>query len=89
MKFCGNVIDATTGGGIEYPWPRDQARWKFDMLVRNGDAWCYVFSSDKPDSGSFQRLARKVETGGGIWRVVTAATGEVVRRNQDEHPCWN
>ena len=89
MLFCGPVIDPTTGRGIVYPWPRDQARWKYDMLIRHGDAWCYVFSSDTPDSGSFERLARKVEAGGGVWRIVAAATGEVVCQSQAEHLCLN
>jgi hypothetical protein len=92
MKFCSNVVDATTGRGIVYPWPRDaRVLWRYDLLVHNGDQWMYVASTDNRESRTFLNLTQMIEGGVGVWRIVEAMTGEVVRRNPagDRQLCLN
>jgi hypothetical protein len=92
MKFCGAVIDSSTGRGIVYPWPRGaRVLWKYDLLVHNGDQWLYVASSNNRESRTFQNMTRTVEGGGGVWRIVEAKTGLIVRQNPagDRQLCLN
>lgn len=90
MRFCGVVVDATTGGRLTYPWPRDaRVPWQYDLLVKNSDEWIYTFSANKTNGQTFRNLMLSVEANGGIWRVVEAATGEVVRQSPAGHQCLN
>jgi hypothetical protein len=92
MRFCGDVVDMTTGRTLVYPWPRDtRMLFRYDLLVRNGDTWMYAASSNNVESRTLQGMTRTVEDDGGIWRVVEAGTGEIVRKSPagDRQLCLN
>jgi len=79
MKFAALVLRPLQGIAYEYPLPLEAATYRYDFVYFSGDIWCYLNSTDSPElSSTFKHQAEKIETKGGMWRVIDALTGEIV-----------
>lgn len=73
------TFDMYTGREIRYPMPQPLIR-KYDFVFTKDGKWRYISSSDEP-KWFHQITIAPVEAKGEKWRIVEAATGEIVESN--------
>ena len=81
-----DVVEDKTGKQIIRPVPAAKFMYDFDFKRRINRPWRYMGSSD--DLTEFDAEIKKAEGRFGLYRIVLARTGHVVRTNETKRTMW-
>ena len=81
-----DVVEDKTGKQIVRPVPAAKYMYDFDFKRKLNRPWRYMGSSDNLDD--FDSEIRKADNRFGLYRIVLARTGHVVKTNETKRSMW-